>query len=165
MHTKLIFNVDNDKVYLSHNQLTYLFDLNCEYKMIAFKDLDAFKYLLNQIFFDFKFGQDLREYSRFLLSPSRMVNEYLNSINYNNYSVLYIDYQPKFNITECSNFIANFEIGLIDDYKIDLSIKKIDNDKYNFIFKINGKYIEKEISTLKNSIPAEIGEFIKNNLK
>lgn len=165
MHTKLIFNVDQDKIYLTHNQFTYLFDLNCEYRLNMFKDLEQFKYLLNQVFFDFKFGQDIKEYSKFLLSPSRMVNEYLNSINYNNYSVLYVDYQPKFNITECSNFVANFEISLIDDYKIDLGIKKINNTLYSFTFKINGKYIEKEVKTLENSIPAEIGEFIKNNLK
>ena len=81
LHTKLIFNVEEDKIFLSHNQLTYLYDLNCKYKMINFDNLEELKDSLNEIFFDFLFGEDIINISKFIASPSRMVNEYLNEID------------------------------------------------------------------------------------
>jgi len=165
IHTKLIFNVDKDKIYLSHDQLTYLFDLNCSYNMRMFDDIDDLKEILTEIFFDFEFGEDIRQLSTFIGSPARMVNEYLNSIDFNKTSVLTIDYQPKFNIVECSSFTADFNVDLINDYKFDLSIKKVKNSHYELTFKINDKYIKKETNTLVNSIPAIIGEIIKTNFE
>jgi len=165
IHTKLIFNVDDDKIYLSHNQFTYLYDLNCEYKMVMFEDVDEFKETMTETFYDFNFGEDIIQLSTFLASPSRMVNEYLNSVEYNKTSVLNIIYQPRFNIVECSNYSADFNIQLINDYELDLSIKKIEESHYEFTFKINDKYIKKEAETLVNSIPAIIGEMIKTNFE
>lgn len=165
IHTKLLFNVDDDKIYLTHNQFTYLYNLNCSYKMMMIEDIDDFKEKLTDIFFDFQFGEDIEQLSTFIASPSRMVNEYLNSIDYNKTSVLTIDYQPKFNIVECSSFTADFKIELINDYGMDLSIKKIEDSQYEFTFKINDKYIKKETTTLVNSIPAIIGEVIKTNFE
>jgi hypothetical protein len=165
IHTKLIFNVDDEKIYLSHNQLTYLYDLNCSYKMLMFEDDEDLKEQLTEIFFDFLFGEDISQLSTFIASPSRMVNEYLNSIDFNKTSVLTVDYQPKFNIVECSSYTADFNIEMINDYKFDLSIKKVEDSHYEFTFKINDKYIKKETNTLVNSIPAIIGEMIKTNFE
>ena len=165
IHTKLIFNVDDGKVFLSNNQFTYLYDLNCSYKMMMFEDTEEARELLTEVFFDFSFGEDIRQLSTFIASPSRMVNEYLNDVGFNKTSVLTVDYQPKFNIVECSSFTADFNIDLINDYKFDLSIKKIEESHYEFTFKINDKYIKKELTTLVNSIPAAIGEVIKTNFE
>lgn len=163
LHTKLIFNVDDGKIYLTHNQLTYLYDINCDYKLLMFDSIDEFRELLTEIFSNFLFGEDIVNISKFLKSPARMINEYLNSIKFNNTSVLTVDYQPKFNIVSCSKFTIDFKIDLINDYKLELTIKKINESLYEFNFKVNDKYIKKETNTLINSIPAIIGEIIKNN--
>lgn len=161
IHTKLIFNVNEDKTEIEGNTLSYLYDLNCKYRLMKFDDEDSLKEILIDIFFDFKFGEDIKNLSTFLKSPARMVNEYLHLSDFKDNSVLTIDYQPRFNITKCSDYIMFFKVNMINDYEFDFNIKK---EELNYIFNMsyNSETVEEETNTLKNSIPAIIGEYIKD---
>ena len=76
IYTKLIFNCDNNKSKLTKSNFTYLYDINCEYIRIDFINIEEFATKISNIFKENKFGENIKILSKFVKSPSTLINEW-----------------------------------------------------------------------------------------
>ena len=174
IHTKFIFKCDNDKINLVENDFFYLFDINCVYKRITFKNSIDLKHQLEDVILSNNFGQDIQILSDFIGSPAMFLNHYLRREKITEYSVFDVEYTPKFKTVPCEKITFDFKININDNYNIDLSVAKVDKksdddyDVYKFQFKFMDEIIDEENDTLTNFhyfIGSNIAKILDRKLK
>lgn len=158
IHTKFIFKTDLDKRHVIDNSFIYLYDINCVYHKIEFKNVMDLKRKIEDIMESGNFGEDIKILSDFIEAPAMFLNYYMRRYDITDYSVFDVKYEPKFKTTPCDKTTFDFEIDINNNYKIDLSIYKIDKpsddedhtDLYKFQFKFMDEILTAETDTLDN---------------
>lgn len=176
IHTKFIFKTDLRKRNVIDNSFIYLFDINCIYHRMEFKNVLDLKRKIEDILESSNFGQDLKILSDFIEAPAMFLNYYMRRYNITDYSVFDVKYEPKFKTTPCDKTTFDFEIDINNNYKIDLSIYKIDKpsddedhtDIYKFQFKFMDEVLTAETDMLDNIhyfIGQHIAQLLDKKLK
>jgi hypothetical protein len=174
IHTKFIFKTDLDKKNIIDNSFIYLYDINCVYDKIDFKNEIDLKTKIDDIISSNDFGQDIQILSDFIEAPGMFLNYYMRRSKITDYSVFDVEYQPKFKTVPCENITFDFKINVNDNYKIDLSISKKEKDEdrdydtYIFQFQFLDEYSTVENDTLKNihfTIGSNIAKILDEKLK
>lgn len=156
IHTKFIFKVDIDKRHLVDNSFIYLFDINCVYHRIDFDNTIDLKKKVEDIIESKDFGEDLQILSDFIEAPAMFLNYYMRRDDVTDYSVFDVEYEPKFKVLPCEKTTFDFVININNNYKIELSIRKVDavddedEDSYKFQFKFMGEIETHETDSIKN---------------
>jgi len=155
IHTKFIFKVDTERRHLVENSFIYLYDLNCNYHKINFKDLSQLENKIKDIFESADFGEDLTILSDFLEAPAMFLNYYMMRADITGYSIFDVKYAPKFKHAPCDEMTYDFKISVNNSYNIDISVKKVDNAEdeaptYKITFKFLDNIETVESDTLKN---------------
>lgn len=163
IHTKLIFRFDSDKKEMVDNYFMYLYDLDCQYRQVMFKDEDDLKSKLNVLFDDKKFGIALRSISDFMSMPATKLNQYLKNNRVNNISVYEVRYDPKFKIQPCENFSIRLEVNISDTYEIIYNINK-QNQSYVIFKEFLGTQNKISVDNISD-LDILIGNDIINSLK
>jgi len=169
IHTKFIFRVDDQKTKLLDNSFTYLYDINCFYHKVEFRNVIDMKHKIEQIIDSNNFGQDLQLLSDFIEAPATFLNHYLRQSKITDYSIFSVIYEPKFKIVPCHELSFDFDININDNYTINLIIRKTDKktpediNKYSLKLKMLDQTISEEVDTLLN-LHATIGSCIANIL-
>jgi len=166
IYTKLIFYTDENKTYLIPNKnnefkFKYLYDLNCDYKLHIFNNLNEFEKMFLDIIKKNKFGNNLKILSNFIKSPGSLINNWFNDNNIRNISVYDIKLDERYDILPCKRLFFNFIINLNNQMNINLTLKKEDNTNYIYDFKIYDDTIEVDRPNLSTLIQT-IGETIKS---
>jgi len=174
IHTKFIFKTDLDKKNIIDNSFIYLYDINCVYDKIDFKNEIDLKTKIDDIISSNDFGQDIQILSDFIEAPGMFLNYYMRRSKITDYSIFDVEYQPKFKTVPCENITFDFKINVNDNYKIDLSISKKEKDEdrdydtYIFQFQFLDEYSTVENDTLKNihfTIGSNIAKILDEKLK
>ena len=145
IHTKFIFKTNLGKNEIIENSFSYLYEINCLYRTINFKDVFDLKEKVKKIVDSNKFGKDIQSMSEFIDSPAKLLNGYLAKNNVTDYSVGVVDYAPKFKVTPCEETTFDFVINMMHEnnsYDISLCISKFKNEteiKYRFRFRLLDK--------------------------
>jgi hypothetical protein len=161
--TKLIFSCDKDKIKLTKNNFSYLFDINCNYVKVNFNDIDDFGKKVQNIFKNDKFGDDIKILSKFIKSPSTLINTWFKNNDVSDISIMNVNME-KIQVQPCEETTFDFNIDLSNNQTVDLSINKISNNEYILKFKIfEDIYEEKETSL--NRLVSVIGNSLKNKIK
>lgn len=163
IYTKIIFITDKDKMILTNNNFTYLYDINCEYKKVEFDSVEDFKSKIKKIFDDKKFGTQIKALSDFIKNPSTLINKWLSDNGVTDKSVIGFKYEPKITIMPCKSLFFSFAINLNDRFDINLTIVKENSKTYNLTFKLNDKETSVDIRDL-NMLSQEIGYYIKHKV-
>ncbi len=155
IHTKFIYKTDLDKRNIIENSLIYLYDINCVYHRIDFSNIVDMKKKIEDIIESKNFGEDLQILSDFIEAPAMFLNYYMRRAKITDYSIFDVKYEPKFKSTPCDKTTFDFEININDNYKMNLSINKIDSedddtDIYKFQFKFMDTIETVESDTIKN---------------
>lgn len=164
--TKLIFEVDNEKMYLLPNktdsefQFKYLFDLNCNYKVHIFDTIDEFEKIFSKILSEYKFGENIKILSRFIKSPSSLINNWFSENGIRNISIYDVKLDERYKIVPCKSLFFNFIINLNNQMEINLTLRKENKSNYIFDFKIYDDTIKEERPNLSTMIQV-IGETLK----
>lgn len=163
IYTKLIFVTDSEKIKLTKNHFTYLFDINCEYIRIEFLDLEDFSKKIQDIFDKNKFGENIKILSKFTKSPSTLINTWFQQNNITNLSVVNVK-EEKISIMPCKSLFFNFIIDLNNNLSVNLTITKEGEKEYIFKFKNFNNIYEDKQTNLKRLVET-IGENLKNKIK
>lgn len=163
IYTKLIFNTDINKSKLTKNNFTYLFDINCEYVRIEFLDLEDFANKISNIFKENKFGENIKILTKFIKSPSTLINTWFQENKITDLSVVNVKEQ-KISIMPCKSLYFSFVIDLNNNQTVNLTISKEDENEYNFKFEFL-KNIYEENQTSLNRLIETIGNSLKNKIK
>lgn len=163
LHTKFMFKTDIHKVMLLENSFSYLYDMNCQYKMLNFKNTEDLKKKIEFILDNEKFGKNILALSKFMQAPASTINEYYRSKKITNLSIFNVKYDPKVNIVPCEAQSFDFEFDVNNSNIVKLNIKKDRVNSFEYIFNIDEKYIKVDAHDLSDLIPT-IAETIKNNI-
>ena len=163
IYTKLIFNTDTNKIKLTKDYFTYLFDINCEYVRVEFTSLDDFSTKISNIFKENKFGENIKILSKFVKSPSTLINTWFEDNKITNLSVTNVK-EEKISIMPCKSLFFDFIIDLNNNQNVTLTITKEGDSEYLFKFKILDEVYEDTQSDLKNLVET-IGNNLKNKIK
>lgn len=156
IHTKFIFKVDKGKSEVIEDTFIYLYDINCIYHRIEFKNIVDLKKKIEDIIESKDFGEDLQILSDFIEAPAMFLNYYMRRAKITDYSVFDVKYEPKFKTTPCDKTTFDFKVNINNNYNIDLSISKIeaenedDVDLYKYQFKFMDEIQTYETDTLRN---------------
>lgn len=156
IHTKFIFRVDDNKSEIIDNMFLYLYDINCVYHRVDFKNIVDLKNKLEHIIESNDFGNDIKNLSDFIEAPATFLNHYLRQNKITEYSVFEVIYQPKFKMVPCNELTFDFDINISNNYNIALTIKKIDKsseddiNRYYFYLKLMDETLKDESDTLMN---------------
>jgi hypothetical protein len=174
IHTKFIFKTDLEKNNVIDNSFIYLYDINCVYDKVDFKNAIDLKTKINDIISSNDFGQDIQILSDFIEAPGMFLNYYMRRSKITDYSIFDVEYEPKFKTVPCEQITFDFKINVNDNYKMNLSISKKekdedeDHDTYVFQFKFLDEYTTVENDTLKNihfTIGSNIAKILDEKLK
>lgn len=163
IYTKLIFTCDNTKSKLTKNNFTYLFDINCEYVRIEFNTLEEFSSKITNIFKENKFGENIKILSKFVKSPSTLINKWFQENKVTDISVINVK-DEKISIMPCKSMFFNFTIDLSNNKNVNLTISKEGEKEYIFKFKIFDNIYEDKQTNLKKLVEI-IGDNLKNKIK
>ena len=174
IHTKFIFKTDLEKKNIINNSFIYLYDINCVYNKVEFKNSIYLKTKIDDIISSNDFGQDIQILSDFIEAPAMFLNYYMKRSKITDYSIFDVEYDPKFKTVPCEEITFDFDINVNDNYQIDLSISKkeqdedSDHDTYVFQFKFLDEYTTIENDTLTNihfTIGSNIAKILDEKLK
>lgn len=172
IHTKFIFKVDKEKRNVIENYFHYLYDVNCVYHKINFGSSTELKNKIIEILRDNNFGEDILILSDFINASAIFLNHYMRLSNITDYSIFDVEYEPKFKITKCENTTFNFKININDNYFMELSIKKLEDEKNPTIYRLKFDFMEEsdivETDTLSNihfTIGSNIARILDKKLK
>ncbi len=175
IHTKFIFKTDIDKSSIIDMSFLYLYDINCIYHRIDFKNVIDLKDKISGVLESNNFGEDIKILSDFISSPAMFLNHYMRRARITDYSVFDVKYEPKFKTTPCDKTTFDFEINVNNNYEFDISISKIDRpsddekiDTYNMQFKFMDDIETIESDTLYNihyTIGSNIARILDKKLK
>lgn len=143
IHTKFIFKTDLEKDDILDDSFIYLYDINCIYHSINFKDIFDLEKKIKKIVNSNKFGKDIQTLSEFIDTPALLISHYFDKNNITDYSIEYVNYEPKFKVKPCEETTFDFEIAVKNsdnDYLISLCISKrknVEGDNfYRFRFRL-----------------------------
>jgi hypothetical protein len=174
IHTKFNIKTDLEKKNVINNSFIYLYDINCVYNKIEFKNSIDLKTKIDDIISSNDFGQDIQILSDFIEAPAMFLNYYMKRSKITDYSIFDVEYDPKFKTVPCEEITFDFDINVNDNYQIDLSISKkeqeedSDHDTYVFQFKFLDEYTTIENDTLTNihfTIGSNIAKMLDEKLK
>jgi hypothetical protein len=175
IHTKFIFKTDLEKRNIIDNSFIYLYDINCNYRKADFKNIIDLKNKVEDIIESNDFGEDIQILSDFIEAPAMFLNYYMRRAKITDYSIFDVKYEPKFKTTPCDSITFDFEIDINNNYKIDVSIYKIDrksdekeNDTYRYQFKFMDDIETVENDTIRNihfTIGSNIARMLDKKLK
>jgi hypothetical protein len=156
------------------NSFIYLYDINCVYNKIEFKNSIDLKTKIDDIISSNDFGQDIQILSDFIEAPAMFLNYYMKRSKITDYSIFDVEYDPKFKTVPCEEITFDFDINVNDNYEMNLSISKKemgkdeDHDTYVFQFKFLDEYTTIENDTLTNihfTIGSNIAKMLDEKLK
>lgn len=174
IHTKFLFKVDLDKKNIIENNFLYLYDINCIYHKVDFKNIVDLKKRIEDIIESNDFGQDIQILSDFIEAPAMFLNYYMKRAKITEYSVFDVEYEPKFKTTPCDETTFDFKININNNYNFELSISKKESqdkdepDVYVFQLKFLDEYETIENDTLTNihfTIGSNIAKILDEKLK
>ena len=175
IHTKFIFKTDLEKRNIIDNSFIYLYDINCNYHKVDFNNIVDMKNKVEDIIQSNDFGEDIQILSDFIEAPAMFLNYYMRRAKITDYSIFDVKYEPKFKTTPCDSITFDFEIDINNNYKIDVSIYKIDrksdekeNDTYRYQFKFMDDIETIENDTIRNihfTIGSNIARILDKKLK
>jgi hypothetical protein len=175
IHTKFIFKTDLEKRNLIDNSFIYLYDINCNYKKTDFRNIVDLKTKIEDIIQSNDFGEDIQILSDFIEAPAMFLNHYMRRAKITEYSIFDVIYEPKFKTVPCDAITFDFEININNNYKINVSIYKIDrksdeeeNDTYRYKFSFMDEVESIESDTLRNihfTIGSNIARMLDKKLK
>jgi hypothetical protein len=175
IHTKFIFKTDLEKRNIIDNSFIYLYDINCNYRKTDFKNIVDLKNKVEDIIESNDFGEDIQILSDFIEAPAMFLNYYMRRAKITDYSIFDVKYEPKFKTTPCDSITFDFEIDINNNYKIDVSIYKVDrksdekeNDTYRYQFKFMDDIETIENDTIRNihfTIGSNIARMLDKKLK
>jgi hypothetical protein len=175
IHTKFIFKVDLEKRNLIDNSFIYLYDINCNYRKVDFNNIVDMKNKIEDIIQSNDFGEDIQILSDFIEAPAMFLNYYMRRAKITDYSIFDVKYEPKFKTTPCDKVTFDFEIDVNNNYKISVSIYKIDrpsnedeDDTYRYQFEFMDEFETIEADTLRNihfTIGSNIARILDKKLK
>ena len=174
IHTKFIFKTDLNKKMIIDESFIYLYDINCVYHKVDFKNVIDLKRKIEDIIESNDFGQDIQILSDFIEAPAMFLNYYMKRAKITDYSIFDVIYDPKFKTQPCDKTTFDFVININNNYKINLSISKKertddeDFDTYKFQFKFLDEYKTIENDTLQNIhfiIGSNIAKMLDEKLK
>jgi hypothetical protein len=174
IHTKFVFKTDLDKINLIDNSFIYLYDINCVYRKVEFKNVVELKNKVGDIIESNDFGEDIQILSDFIEAPAMFLNYYMKRAKITDYSIFEVLYNPKFKTVPCDKITFDFEININNNYRIFLSIskregkEKDDFDTYKFQFRFLDDYKTIESDTLQNihfMIGSNIAKILDEKLK
>jgi hypothetical protein len=161
LHTKFILKTTADKSELSSQQFGYLYDINCKYRYVDFKNQDDLFAKLKKIIFGNLFGPNIKNLSKFMRNPTISLNDYFAKHNITDWTIFDLDYQPKITIVPCSVISFDFKFDINNLYTVELNIKKEGKSKYIYTFKLDNKLKTVETDDLSN-IEGVIATYIQN---
>ena len=166
LYTKLLFEVDKNKEYITGNSkdqnfFKYLYDINCQYKMKMIDDINDFKNQWSKIIQNNEFGPNMRILSEFIKQPSFMINEWFNKNNIKDISLTGFKYEPKMKIMPCKSLSFHFVLNVNNSDDVELYIRKEDRNDYIYTFTFNGENDTIEKSDLTTLVQT-IGETLKD---
>jgi len=157
IHTKFIFKTDLEKNNILENSFLYLYDINCIYHTIEFKDAFDLENKIKKIIDSNKFGKDIQTLSEFIDTPGLLISHYFEQNNIENYSIGNVVYEPKFKVKPCNETTFDFDINVVSgdsEYDFSLCISKHKNvdDKifYRFRFRLLDKSETIDVDKLLN---------------
>lgn len=172
IHTKFIFKVDKEKRNVVEKYFHYLYDINCIYHKIKFESNVDLKNKILDILRNNNFGDDILILSDFINASAVFLNHYMRKANITEYSIFDVEYEPKFKITKCENTTFNFKININDNYFMELSIKKLEDEKDPTIYRFKFDFMEEsdivETDKLDNihfTIGSNIARILDKKLK
>ena len=77
LHTKFIFKTNLEKTETIADSFIYLYDINCIYKSVEYKNKEDLSDKLLDIVYSNKFGKDIKAISNFLSDPMTELNSEL----------------------------------------------------------------------------------------
>jgi len=163
-----------DRKNIIDTSFLYLYDINCVYEKVDFKNAIDLKTKIDDIVNSNDFGQDIQILSDFIEAPAMFLNYYMRRSKITDYSIFDVEYDPKFKTVPCEEITFDFDINVNDNYEINLSISKKereedqDYDTYVFQFKFLEEYVTIENDTLKNihfTIGSNIAKILDEKLK
>jgi hypothetical protein len=166
IHTKFIFKTDLEKRNIIDNSFIYLYDINCNYHKVDFTNIVNMKNKIEDIIESNDFGEDIQILSDFIEAPAMFLNYYMRRAKITDYSIFDVKYEPKFKTTPCDKTTFDFEIDVNNNYKILLSIYKIDresNEESNDTYRYQFKFME-DIETIENDTIRNIHFTIGSNI-
>jgi len=163
IYTKLIFVTDASKAKIIKNNFTYLFDINCEYVRVDFSSIEDFSTKISNIFKENKFGENIKTLSKFVKSPSTLINEWFQENDITDISVTNVK-EDKISIMPCKSLYFKFIIDLNNNQNIELTISKEKETEYVYQFKFLDNIYEDKQSNL-NTLVETIGDNLKNKIK
>jgi len=174
IHTKFIFKCVLEKKHIIDESFIYLYDINCVYNRVEFKNIVDLKKKLEDIIDSNDFGEDLQILSDFIEAPAMFLNYYMKRAKITEYSIYDVTYNPKFKTMPCEEVTFDFEININNNYDIDLSISKKEKEKeestdiYIFQFKFLEEYTNVESDSLRNihyTIGSNLAKMLDEKLK
>ena len=158
IHTKFIFKVNLEKSQTKEDSFIYLYNINCIYHKVDFKDKSSLRKKIENIIDSNKFGEDILILSDFIESPCSFLNYYLKKEKITEYSIFDVKYDPKFKISKCSDLTFDFDININNKHTVKLTIKKTDKDRndseskdnFSFSFSLLDEKEKFESDTIKN---------------
>ena len=163
IYTKIIFFTDINKSKLTRGYFSYLYDINCEYIRINFNTLEEFSNKIKDVFNKDKFGENIKILSKFIKSPSTLINTWFQENNITDISVINVS-EKKIDIMPCKSLFFNFIIEMNNNQNVDLTITKENDKDFLFNFNCNNNIYEDRDNTLKRLIET-IGDNLKNKIK
>lgn len=163
IYTKLIFVTDQNKTNITKNYFTYLYDINCEYVRIEFLDLEDFSNKILKVFKENKFGENIKILSKFIKSPSTLINAWFEENDISNISVINVN-DEKISIKPCESISFEFNIELNINQTVELTISKEGDKEYIYKFKIFNNIYEDKRPNL-NDLVKTIASNLKNKIK
>jgi hypothetical protein len=167
IHTKFVFKTDLEKRDIIDNSFIYLYDINCIYHKIDFKNAIDCKKKIKDIIEGNNFGESITILSDFIEAPAMFLNYYMRRAKITDYSIFEVKYEPKFKTTPCDKTTFDFEINVNNNYKMEVSIYKVDKPSDNLeeedTFKMTFKFMD-EVKTYETTSLNNIHYFIGSNL-
>jgi hypothetical protein len=175
IHTKFIFKTDVEKRKLIDNSFIYLYDINCNYRKVDFRNIIDLKSKIEEIIQSNDFGEDIQILSDFIEAPAMFLNHYMRRAKITDYSIFDVIYEPKFKTAPCDAITFDFDVNVNNNYKINISIYKIDRpsdedeqDTYRYKFTFMDEMETIESDTLRNihfTIGSNIARILDKKLK
>jgi hypothetical protein len=165
IHTKFMFKSNLEKTNIIENNFLYLYDINCVYHKVDFKNIVDLKKKIEDIIESNDFGQDIQILSDFIEAPAMFLNYYMRRSKITDYSVFDVEYEPKFKTTPCDQVSFDFKININDNYRFELSITKEESDSKDEpdIYKFQFKFLD-EVKTIENDTLTNIHFTIGSNI-
>ena len=166
IHTKFIFKTDLEKRNIIDNSFIYLYDINCNYHKVDFNNIVDMKNKIEDIIQSNDFGEDIQILSDFIEAPAMFLNYYMRRAKITDYSIFDVKYEPKFKTTPCDKITFDFEVDVNNNYKIEVSIYKVDrksDEKENDIYRYQFKFMD-DIETIENDTIRNIHFTIGSNI-